>query len=111
MAWRFPVSEKWKVCFQSVDDALVVAAPVAAGGRGRPASARAAALLEEAMTSSATAETPSSPFPPFAPEAGAQPIPGYRLTEKIGRGWAGEVWECEAPGGLRKAIKFVPGVR
>src|SRR5262245_58156052 len=36
-----------------------------------------------------------------------QPIPGYRLIEIIGKGGYGEVWKCEAPGGLLKAIKFV----
>jgi serine/threonine protein kinase len=63
------------------------------------------------MIPSTTAETLSSVPPPVTRESGAQPIPGYRLTQKIGRGWAGEVWECEAPGGLRKAIKFVPEIR
>src|SRR5262245_55463070 len=63
------------------------------------------------MTPSAAAETQSPSPTPFVREAGAQPIPGYRLTQLIGRGWAGEVWECEAPGGLRKAIKFISGIR
>src|SRR5579862_6447899 len=42
-------------------------------------------------------------------EARAEPIPGYRLIERIGGGGFGEVWRAEAPGGLHKAIKFVFG--
>lgn len=43
----------------------------------------------------------------IAPEA--EPIPGYKLIERLGGGGFGEVWKAVAPGGLMKAIKFVYG--
>ncbi|MFO0814497.1 MAG: tubulin-like doman-containing protein [Gemmatales bacterium] len=46
---------------------------------------------------------------PIRIETDAEPIPGYRLISRIGGGGYGDVWKCEVPGGLNKAIKFVFG--
>src|SRR5688500_20154226 len=50
----------------------------------------------------------SGHYRPFTKVAGSEPLPGYTLVEPLGRGGFGEVWKCVAPGGLHKAVKFVP---
>src|SRR3954451_10257851 len=51
----------------------------------------------------------AEPTPGLPKYAGAEPLPGYVLLAPIGRGGYGEVWKCEVPGGLFKAVKFVGG--
>ena len=51
----------------------------------------------------------SDTYQAYRKAAGDEPLPGYVLIEPLGRGGFGEVWKCEAPGGLHKAIKFVAG--
>src|SRR6266581_3726025 len=64
--------------------------------------------LEHPVPGLRTTDQGSNPMS-FIREPNSEPIPGYRLIEPLGSGGFGEVWKCEAPGGLNKAIKFVYG--
>ena len=54
-----------------------------------------------------TQTAPDALQPTYRKRPGHEPLPGYVLLEPLGKGGFGEVWKCEAPGGLLKAIKFV----
>jgi serine/threonine-protein kinase len=41
-------------------------------------------------------------------EAGAEPVPGFRLLSRIGGGGSGEVWKAAGPGGFLVALKLIP---
>lgn len=43
----------------------------------------------------------------MTPHAGAQPLPGYRLTQTLGKGGFAEVWEAKRDGGTTFALKFL----
>jgi hypothetical protein len=50
----------------------------------------------------------SAPTVPIILAAGNEPVPGYVLDRRLGRGAYGEVWRATAPGGVTVAVKFVP---
>jgi len=52
---------------------------------------------------------PQTPDMAISFQTGAEPVPGYKLMDRLGSGGFGEVWKCEAPGGIFKAMKVIHG--
>src|SRR5205085_8231020 len=78
------------------------------GSRARGAETRRAGE-SRARKSPGRRPAPQDVFMAVRIESHAEPIPGYRLIERLGGGGFGEVWKAEVPGGLFKAMKFVFG--
>lgn len=49
----------------------------------------------------------SHPASPVTLEAGSEPVPGYRLVNRIGKGGTGVVWKAIGPGGFCVALKII----
>jgi RND family efflux transporter MFP subunit len=56
----------------------------------------------------ASTEIKTPPASGVALVPGLQPVAGYTLVARLGRGGFGEVWSATGPGGFRVAMKFIP---
>jgi serine/threonine protein kinase len=64
------------------------------------------AALAAETAARATGGTGPNDFGRLSP--GAEPVRGYTLVERIGKGGFGEVWKARGPSGFHVALKFVP---
>src|SRR5262249_30090293 len=56
-----------------------------------------------------TTADPAQPgLSPLSLRPGAQPVPGFRLVSRLGRGGFAEGWRAAGPGEFAVALKFLP---
>src|SRR6516162_7777751 len=66
-------------------------------------------VAESLLNSPHCGQKPAQISMAFQIRPDSEPIPGYRLVERLGTGGYGEVWKATAPGGLTKAVKIIYG--
>ncbi|HEY4263091.1 MAG TPA: serine/threonine-protein kinase, partial [Schlesneria sp.] len=65
-------------------------------------------LTKPREDTSPTSQPPARSYDNDDLHIGSEPIAGYKLVLRLGRGGYGEVWKAIAPGGFAVALKFVP---
>ncbi len=92
-----------ELCQDHPDLLDAVTQRIQAWRRENPTSQRTAAVKQTVTGDSSSRH--SALARPLSFAIGAEPVPGYHLTELISRGSFSEVWKAVGPGGLTVAVK------